>query len=217
MRVGLIAEKVGMTQYFDDNGVLKAITILKVDPCTVVALRTKNHDGVESVQLGTKIEENGKHINKAQLGFFKKHNLSNFRILKDFRVDDSSAYKVGDIITVEHFKQGDLIDVTGITKGKGFAGGMKRYGFGGLRATHGVSVSHRSHGSTGNRTEPGRVFKGKRMAGHMGNTRVTVLNLPVTLISAEKGLIYVNGAVPGGKNGIVYIRDAIRQENKKVG
>ena len=217
MRVGLIAEKIGMTQYFDDNGVLKAITILKVDPCTVVALRNKEKNGVESVQLGTKIEENGKHINKAQLGFFKKNNLSNFRILKDFRVDDSSAYKVGDVITVAHYKRGDLIDVTGITKGKGFAGGMKRYGFGGLRATHGVSVSHRSHGSTGNRTEPGRVFKGKRMAGHMGNTRVTVLNLSINHVSAEKGLIFVNGAVPGGKNGIVYIRDAIRQENKKVG
>lgn len=217
MRVGLIAEKVGMTQYFDDNGVLKAITILKVEPCTVVALRKKDQDGVESVQLGTKIEESGKHINKAQLGFFKKHNLSNFRILKDFRVDDSSIYKVGDIITAEHFKQGDLIDVTGITKGKGFAGGMKRYGFGGLRATHGVSISHRSHGSTGNRTEPGRVFKGKRMAGHMGNTKVTVLNLYVNWVSAEQGLIFVHGAVPGSKNGIVYIRDAIRQENKKVG
>ena len=216
MRVGLIAVKAGMTQFFDSNGILIPITVLKADPCTVVAIKPKESNGVEAVQLGTKQEDSAKHINNAQRVFFKKNNLSNFRILKDFRVDDSSIYKIGDIIKADHFKPGDFIDITGITKGKGFAGAMKRHGFGGLRATHGVSISHRSHGSTGNRTEPGRVFKGKRMAGHMGNTRVTMLNLRVHDIDLDRGVIYVVGAVPGSNNGIVYLRDAIRQTNKKV-
>lgn len=214
MRVGLIAEKLGMTQFFDDNGVLIPITVLKVDPCTVVALRTKEKNGIESVQLGTKLEESGKHINKAQLGYFKKHELKPCRLLKDFRVDNSSDYKIGDVFQADHFKAGDLIDITGITKGKGFAGAMKRHGFGGLRATHGVSISHRSLGSTGNRTQPGRVFKGKRMAGHMGNTQVTMLNLKVYGTDVNNGVLYVIGAVPGCKSSIVYIRDAIRQVSK---
>ena len=204
MRVGLIAEKIGMTQYFDDNGVLKAITILKVDPCTVVALRNKEKNGVESVQLGTKIEENGKHINKAQLGFFKKNNLSNFRILKDFKVDDSSAYKVGDVITVEHYKQGDLIDVTGITKGKGFAGTVKRHNFQESRNTHGFKGDIRKVGSIGS-MYPQKVFKGKKMAGRMGHDRVTVKNLVVSYIDAENNLIGLKGAVPGPNKGLVMV------------
>lgn len=214
MRVGLIAEKVGMTQFFDDNGVLIPITVLKVDPCTVVALRTKDKNGVEAVQLGTKIEENSKHINKAQLGYFKQHELKPCRVVKDFRVDNSSNYKIGDVFQADHFKAGDFVDITGMTKGKGFAGGMKRHGFGGLRATHGVSISHRSLGSTGNRTQPGRVFKGKRMAGHMGNTQVTVLNLKIYGIDINNGVLYVVGAVPGCKNSVVYVRDAIRKISK---
>lgn len=214
MRVGLIAEKLGMTQFFDNNGVLIPITVLKVDPCTVVALRTKEKNGIESVQLGTRLEENGKHINNAQLSYFKKHELKPCRLVKDFRVDNSSNYKIGDVFHADHFKAGDLIDITGITKGKGFAGGMKRHGFGGLRATHGVSISHRSLGSTGNRTQPGRVFKGKRMPGHMGNTKVTVLNLKVYETDINNGVLYVVGAVPGCKNSIVYVRDSIRKVSK---
>lgn len=211
MRVGLIAEKIGMTQFFNDNGVLVPVTVLKTEPCTVVALRTEEKDGYNAVQLGTKKEEKGKHINKAQLGSFKKIGTENFRILKEFRVDDPTKYKIGDILTATHFQAGDDVDVTGFTKGKGFAGAMKRHGFGGLRATHGVSLTHRSIGSVGNRTLPGRIFKGKRMAGHMGNSRVTILNLKVYGTDENKGLIFVIGAIPGSKNSIVYLRDAIKK------
>lgn len=211
MRVGLIAEKIGMTQFFDDNGVLVSVTVLKTEPCTVVALKTKDVNGYNAVQLGSKKEEKGKHINKPQLEAFKKLGLDNFRVLKEFRVDDVSKYNVGDVITVDHYMKDDTVDVTGITKGRGFAGAMKRHGFGGLRATHGVSLTHRSLGSTGNRTLPGRVFKGKRMAGHMGNTRVTMLNLTVYGTDPDKGLLYIRGAVPGCKNGTVFVRDAIKK------
>lgn len=211
MRVGLIAEKVGMTQFFNDNGVLVPVTVLKVEPCTVVALRTEEKDGYNAVQIGTKKEEKGKHINKAQLENFKKIGTENFRILKEFRVDDPGKYKVGRVLTVAHYQSGDKIDVTGVSKGKGFAGAMKRHGFGGLRSTHGVSLTHRSIGSVGNRTLPGRIFKGKRMAGHMGNSRVTMLNLKVYGVNEDKGLIFVIGATPGSKSSIVYLRDAIKK------
>ena len=212
MRVGLIAEKLGMTQLFDDNGVQVPVTVLKVEPCTVVSLRLKDQDGYSAVQLGTK-EDKEKHIRKPQLGYFKKLGTKLFRILKEFRVDDSSTYNVGDVLDAAHFAAGQFIDVTGITKGKGFAGAMKRHGFGGLRATHGVSITHRCHGSTGNRTLPGRVFKGKKMAGHMGDTQVTMLSLKVHSIDREKGVIFVRGAVPGSKKGIVYVRDAIKKSS----
>lgn len=212
MRVGLIAEKVGMTQLFDDNGVQIPVTVLKVEPCTVVSLRSKDTDGYSAVQLGTK-EDKEKHINKPQLGFFKKIGSKLFRILKEFRVDDSSTYNVGDIFDVTHFEAGQFIDVSGVTKGKGFAGAMKRHGFGGLRASHGVSITHRCHGSTGNRTLPGRVFKGKKMAGHMGDVKVTMMNLKVHSVDKEKGVIFVRGAVPGSKQGIVYVRDAIKKSS----
>lgn len=210
MRVGLIAEKVGMTQLFDDNGVQIPVTVLKVEPCTVVSLRSKEKDGYDAVQLGTK-EDKEKHISKPQLGFFKKVNAKLFRILKEFRVDNPSTYNVGDTFDASHFEAGQFVDISGVTKGKGFAGGMKRYGFGGLRATHGVSITHRCHGSTGNRTLPGRVFKGKRMAGHMGHTKVTMLNLKVHSVDKEKGVIFIHGAVPGSKQGVVYVRDAVKK------
>ena len=212
MRVGLIAEKVGMTQLFDDNGVQTPVTVLKVDPCTVVALRKKEVDGYSAVQIGTR-EAKEKHVNKPQLGYFKKIGSGLFRILKEFRIDNEDAHNVGDVIDATHFESGQFVDVSGVSVGKGFAGGMKRHGFGGLRATHGVSVSHRSHGSTGNRTLPGRVFKNKRMAGHMGAQKVTMLNLKVHSIDKEKGVIFIHGAVPGSKGGIVYIRDAIKKKS----
>lgn len=212
MRVGLIARKIGMTQLFDDNGVQIPVTVLKVDPCTVVSLKLKDKDGYDAVQLGTK-EDKEKHINKPQLGYFKKLGTKLFRILKEFRVTDPANYNVGDVIEADHFSEGQFVDITGTTKGKGFAGAMKRYGFGGLRATHGVSVTHRSHGSTGNRTWPGRVFKGKRMAGHMGNVKSTILNLKVHSVDKEKGVIFIHGAVPGSKEGIVYIRDAVKKSS----
>lgn len=212
-RVGLIAEKVGMTQLFDDNGVQVPVTVLKVEPCTVVALREKEKDGYSAVQIGTK-ESKEKHVNKPQLGYFKKEGSKNFRILKEFRIDDSSEHKVGETFDVTHFEAGQFVDVTGVTVGKGFAGAMKRHGFGGLRATHGVSITHRCHGSTGNRTLPGRVFKNKKMAGHMGATRVTTLNLRVHSIDVDKGVIFIHGCVPGAKNGVVYIRDAVKKSSK---
>ena len=210
MRVGLIAEKVGMTQLFDDNGVQIPVTVLKVEPCTVVSLRSKEKDGYNAVQLGTK-EDKEKHIKKPQLGYLKKTNSKLFRILKEFRVDDSSTYNVGDVFDATHFEAGQFVDVSGVTKGKGFAGAIKRHGFGGLRATHGVSITHRCIGSTGNRTLPGRVFKGKRMPGHMGDTKVTVLNLKVHSVDKEKGVIFIRGAVPGSKQTVVYVRDAVKK------
>lgn len=212
-RVGLIAEKIGMTQLFDDNGVQVPVTVLKVEPCTVVALREKEKDGYSAVQLGTK-ESGEKHINKPQLGYFKKEGSKNFRILKEFRVDDSSVHKVGETFDVTHFTPGQFVDITGTTVGKGFAGAMKRHGFGGLRATHGVSITHRCHGSTGNRTLPGRVFKNKRMAGHMGTVKVTTLNLRVHSIDRDKGVIFIHGCVPGAKSGVVFIRDAVKKSGR---
>ncbi|MDR2074918.1 MAG: 50S ribosomal protein L3 [Holosporales bacterium] len=211
-RVGLIAEKVGMTQLFDDNGVQVPVTVLKVDPCAVVALRSVEKDGYSAVQIGAR-ESKEKHINKPQLGYFKKEGSKNYRILKEFRINDAeSSYKVGDTFDVTHFKAGQFIDVTGTSVGKGFAGAIKRHGFGGLRATHGVSITHRCHGSTGNRTLPGRVFKNKRMAGHMGDRQVTTLNLLVHSVDQEKGVILVRGAVPGAKSGIVFVRDAVKKQ-----
>lgn len=212
MRVGLIAKKVGMTQLFNDNGVQVPVTVLKVEPCTVVSLKLKDKDGYDAVQLGTK-EDKEKHINKPQLGYFKKLGTKFFRILKEFRVSDPSIYNVGDVLDVDHFSEGQFVDITGTTKGKGFAGAMKRYGFGGLRATHGVSITHRSHGSTGNRTEPGRVFKGKRMAGHLGNVKSTILNLKIHSIDKSKGVIFIHGAVPGSKDSVVFVRDAVKKSN----
>jgi large subunit ribosomal protein L3 len=212
MRVGLIAEKLGMTQLFDSNGVQVPVTVLKVEPCTVVALKKSDKCGYDAVQLGAR-EGKEKHINKPQLGYFKSVASKPFRILKEFRVDDVDSYNVGDVFKADHFSDGQLVDVTGISKGKGFAGSMKRHGFGGLRATHGVSISHRSHGSTGNRTLPGRVFKGKRMAGHMGDERVTTLSLRVHSVDLDKGVVFIRGAVPGCNSGIVYIRDAIKKRS----
>ncbi|MDO4974815.1 MAG: 50S ribosomal protein L3 [Alphaproteobacteria bacterium] len=212
MRVGLIAKKVGMTQLFNDNGVQVPVTVLKVEPCTVVSLKLKDKDGYDAVQLGTK-EDKEKHINKPQLGYFKKLGTKFFKILKEFRVSDPSIYNVGDVLDVDHFSEGQFVDITGTTKGKGFAGAMKRYGFGGLRATHGVSITHRSHGSTGNRTEPGRVFKGKRMAGHLGNVKSTILNLKIHSIDKSKGVIFIHGAVPGSKDSVVFVRDAVKKSN----
>ncbi len=208
MRVGLIAEKVGMTQLFDDNGVQVPVTVLKVNPCTVVALRKKNEDGYDAVQLGCG-ECGEKYLNKPQLGYFKSVNSKNYRILKEYRVDNILDYNIGDVLKADHFSVGQCVDVTGLSIGKGFAGAMKRHGFGGLRATHGVSITHRCHGSTGNRTLPGRVFKNKKMAGHMGRRRVTVLNLKVHSVDLDKGVIFIHGCVPGAKNSVVYVRDAI--------
>jgi large subunit ribosomal protein L3 len=209
MRTGLIAEKVGMTQEFLSSGVALPITILKLEHCVVLEQKTAERDGYCAVKLGACPVPANK-VSVPMRGYFSKLGVEPFKIIKEFRVSERELLDVGEQLNASHFVEGQLLDVTGTSIGKGFAGAMKRYGFGGLRATHGVSVSHRSHGSTGNRTEPGRVFKGKRMAGHMGNRRVTKLNLELSRIDLDRNLLFIRGSVPGCKGGRVFVRDAIK-------
>jgi len=209
MRTGLIAEKIGMTQIFTEDGTQVPVTVLRVDNCSVVAVRTEEKNGYKAVQLGAKIAK-PQSLTKPMRGYFAKAETEPKAYLREFRVDDANVMAVGQGVCVDMFLPGQLIDVTGTSIGKGFAGSMKRHNFGGLRASHGVSVSHRSHGSTGNRQDPGKVFKNKKMAGHMGARRVTKLNLKVHEIDADRGLIYVKGSVPGSRGSIVYVRDAIK-------
>ncbi len=213
MRAGLIAEKIGMTQIFQEDGVQVPVTVLKVEDCVVLSQRTEEKDGYTAVQLGAR-KAKPQRINNPLKGYFAKVNQEPRKTVREFRVDSANLVDAGAELKADHFAEGQLVDVTGTSVGKGFAGGMKRWGFGGLRASHGVSVSHRSHGSTGNRQDPGKVFKNKKMAGHMGARRVTKLNLTVHSIDAERNLIFIKGAVPGSKGGIVYVRDAIKSPTK---
>lgn len=210
-RSGLIAQKLGMTRVFNTEGEHVPVTVLKVDACQVVGVRTEDKDGYNAVQLGVgsiKV----KNVNKAQRETFARAGVEPKRKLAEFRVTADALLDVGAELSVEHFVSGQFVDVTGTSIGKGFAGGMKRHNFGGLRASHGVSVSHRSHGSTGNRQDPGKTFKGKLMAGHMGDVRVTTQNLEVVATDAERGLIMVKGAVPGSAGGYVIVRDAVKRK-----
>jgi large subunit ribosomal protein L3 len=186
------------------------VSVLRVDGCQVVAQRTEENDGYTALQLGIG-QVKVKNVTKPVRGHFAKAGVEPKRKLVEFRVDPDMLVDVGAELTAEHFIPGQRIDVTGVSIGKGFAGAMKRHNFGGLRATHGVSISHRSHGSTGNRQDPGRVFKGKKMAGHLGDRRVTVLNLEVVRTDADRGLIMVKGAVPGSKGAWLLIRDAVKR------
>lgn len=210
MRTGLIARKLGMSRVFRDDGTHVPVSVLKVDGCQVVAQRTAERDGYTALQLGVGTAK-VKNVTKPQRGHFAKANVEPKRVLAEFRVSDDGMIDVGAEITAEHFVPGQHVDVTGRSIGKGFAGGMKRHGFGGLRATHGVSISHRSLGSTGHRQDPGRVFKGKKMAGHLGDRQVTVLNLEVVATDADRGLILIRGAVPGAEGGHLFIRDAVKK------
>jgi large subunit ribosomal protein L3 len=210
MRTGLIAQKLGMSRLFRDDGMHVPVSVLRIDGCQVVARRTVDKEGYSALQLGIG-EIKVKNVSKPVRGHFAKAGVEPKRKLAEFRVDPDMLVDVGFEFTAEHFVPGQLVDVTGVSIGKGFAGAMKRHNFGGLRATHGVSVSHRSHGSTGNRQDPGRVFKGKKMAGHLGDHKVTVLNLEVVKTDVERGLIMVKGAVPGSKGAWVLIRDAIKR------
>ena len=210
MRSGLIAEKIGMTQIFTENGNQVPVTVLKVQSCTVIAQKTETSDGYNAVQVGTKPVAVNK-LSKPLRGYFAKQQQEPCGRLKEFRVDDKNMLNPGDVLDVGHFQTGQYVDVTSTSIGKGFAGAMKRHNFGGLRASHGVSVSHRSHGSTGNRQDPGKVFKNKKMAGHMGARRVTKLNLSIQSIDVERGLLFIKGSVPGSKNSVVYVRDAIKK------
>lgn len=209
MRTGVITQKVGMMRLFTDDGRHLPVTVLKVDNCQVVAQRTVEKDGYTAVQLGSGLRK-VKHTTQAVRGHFAKAQVEPKRKVAEFRVTPDNLIAVGDEITADHFVNGQLVDVSGVTIGKGFAGTMKRHNFSGLEASHGVSISHRSAGSTGNRQDPGRTFKGKKMSGHMGQTLVTTQNVEVVKTDVERGLIMVKGAVPGAKGAWVMIRDAVK-------
>ena len=211
MRTGLIAEKLGMTRLLTEKGEHIPITLLKVDNCQVVGVKTAEKDGYTAVQLGVGTAKVSR-TSKAMRGHFAKAKVEPKRKLVEFRVSNDALLKEGDQVSVEHFLKGQFVDVTGTSIGKGFAGAMKRHNFGGLRASHGVSVSHRSHGSTGQRQDPGKVFKGKKMAGHLGDERVTIQNLEIVLTDPDKGLIGIRGAIPGNPGGYVLVSDAVKKK-----
>jgi len=210
MRTGVIAKKVGMTRLFQEDGRHVPVTVLALENCQVVSVRTAERDGYVAVQLGAG-EAKQKNVAKPQREHFAKAEVPLKQQVVEFRVADDAVLEVGATIAASHFVPGQLVDVAGTTQGKGFAGAMKRWGFGGMRATHGVSISHRAHGSTGNRQDPGKVFKNKKMAGHMGDRRVTTQNLKVVRTDVERGLIMVEGSVPGSKGGWILVRDAVKR------
>ena len=209
MRSGVIAKKVGMTRVYNDAGEHVPATVLSLQNCQVVAQRTEDKNGYTAVQLGVGLAK-AKNTSKPMRGHFAAAKVEPKAKLVEFRVSQNNMLDVGAEITAEHFVAGQKVDVTGTSVGKGFAGAMKRHNFAGLRATHGVSVSHRSHGSTGQCQDPGKIFKGKKMAGQMGNTRVTTQNLEIVSTDADRGLILVKGAVPGSKGAWIIVRDAIK-------
>ncbi|MBC9177429.1 50S ribosomal protein L3 [Pseudoroseomonas ludipueritiae] len=208
-RTGLIAKKLGMTRLFNDDGSTVPVTVLHLDQVRVVAVRTAEKDGYEAVQLGYGLAK-PKNVSKPNKGHFAKAGVEAPKKVVEFRVGSDAALEVGAKLSANHFVKGQIVDVTGTSKGKGFAGAMKRWNFGGLEATHGVSISHRSHGSTGNRQDPGKTFKNKKMAGHLGVERITTQNLEVAGFDLDKGLLMVKGAVPGAKGGYVLVRDAVK-------
>ena len=210
MRSGVIAKKMGMTRLFMEDGKQIPVTVLQLDNLQVVDQRTAERDGYTAVQLGTGTAK-VKRVSKAMRGHFAIANVEPKRKVAEFRVSPENLIEVGAEISAEHFLEGQKVDVSGTSIGKGFAGAMKRHNFGGLRASHGVSVSHRSHGSTGQCQDPGKVFKGKKMAGHMGSARVTTQNLQVVRTDADRGLIMVKGAVPGSRGGWVTLKDAVKK------
>ena len=214
MRSGVIAQKVGMTRVFTDAGEHVPVTVLKVDNCQVVAHRTKDKNGYTALQVGVG-KAKVKNVSAAERGRFAVAKVEPKKKLAEFRVSDDAVIPVGAEITADHFVAGQFVDVTGVSTGKGFAGGIKRWNFGGLRATHGVSISHRSIGSTGGRQDPGKTFKNKKMPGHLGVDRVTTQNLRVVQTDAERGLILVEGAVPGVAGGWIYVRDAVKRKLPK--
>jgi large subunit ribosomal protein L3 len=214
MRSGVIAQKVGMTRVFTETGEHVPVTVLRLANCQVVAHRTEEKGGYVALQLGSGGRK-VKNVSKAERGHFAVAKVEPKRKLAEFRVSEDGLIPVGAEITADHFVVGQYVDVTGTSIGKGFAGAMKRWNFAGLRASHGVSISHRSHGSTGGRQDPGKTFKDKKMAGHLGVERVTTLNLKVVQTDVERGLILVEGAVPGAKGGWITVRDAVKKNLPK--
>ena len=210
MRTGLIAQKEGMTRIFDEDGRQVPVTVLKVDGCFVTAVRTNDKDGYTAVQIGTG-KRKASRTNKAQRGQFAAAKVEPRQKVAEFRVSEDNTLDVGSELSVQHFIPGQYVDVTGISKGRGFTGAMKRWNFGGMRASHGVSVSHRAHGSTGQCQDPGKVFKNKKMAGHHGDAQITTQNLQIVAVDTEDGLILVKGAVPGANKGWITIYDAVKR------
>ena len=208
MKKGIIGKKIGMTQIFDEKGNVIPVTLIEAGPCAVVQKKTTENDGYDAVQLGF-VDAKAKHVNKAEKGHFEKAGVSFKKHLKEFRLDDCSAVNVGDVITVDTFAEGEKVDVTGMTKGRGYTGAIKRWNLHKLRMTHGVGPVHRQSGSMGV-IDPARIFKNKKMAGQYGNEQVTILNLVAVKVDAEKNIIAVKGAVPGAKGGIVFIRDSVK-------
>ncbi len=208
MKKGIIGKKLGMTQIFDEKGNVIPVTLIEAGPCVVAQKKTVENDGYAAVQLAFE-DAKEKHLTKAELGHFKKAGVSPKKHLKEFRLDDTSAYEAGSVVTVDTFAKGEKVDITGITKGRGYTGAIKRWNLHKLRMTHGVGPVHRQSGSMGV-IDPARIFKNKKMAGQYGNEQVTVQNLCVVKIDAEKNLIAVKGAVPGAKGGIVFVRDSVK-------
>ena len=214
MRSGVIAQKVGMTRVFTEAGAHVPVTVVRLANCQVVAHRTKDKNGYSALQLGSGTRK-VKNVSKAERGRFAVAKVEPKRKVAEFRVSEDALIPVGAEITADHFVAGQYVDVTGTSIGKGFAGAMKRWNFHGLRASHGVSISHRSHGSTGGRQDPGKTFKNKKMPGHMGVERITTLNLKVVQTDVERGLILIEGAVPGAKGGWITVRDAVKKAPPK--
>ncbi|WP_442680229.1 50S ribosomal protein L3 [Sphingomonas sp. ASY06-1R] len=214
MRTGVIAKKMGMTRLFQDDGRHVPVTVLQLDGLQVIARKEDARDGYVAVQLGAGVAK-AKNVSKPQRGHFGKAEVEPKAYVAEFRVTEDNLLDVGAEISAEHFVAGQMVDIQGRTQGKGFQGGMKRWGFGGLRATHGVSVSHRSLGSTGQRQDPGKVFKNKKMAGHMGDKNRTQQNLEIVRTDVERGLLYIKGSVPGSKGGWVLVKDAVKLPGHK--
>ena len=212
LRSGLIATKIGNSSYYHEDGKNTHVTVLKVDECIVASIKTSDKHGYNAVQLtSVETEKDISNINKPQRKMFSSINIKPKKIVKEFRVDNDNILEVGAKLDVNHFKIDQFVDASSTSIGKGFAGVMKRHNFGGLRASHGVSISHRSHGSTGQNQDPGRVFKGKKMAGRMGDKKVTKQNLRVIYVDTENNLLIVKGSVPGKKNSIVYLKDSVKK------
>ena len=216
MRTGLIGKKIGSSSYFEDGGTMVGVTLVRIDDCIVSAVKTLEKNGYNAIQIiSTENKVNKKNINKPQKKLFSENKINPTKLLKEFRIDKDNFLEIGTKISVSHFQKGQSVDVVGTSIGKGFAGSMKRHNFGGGRASHGVSVSHRAHGSTGNSQDPGRVFKGKKMAGHMGSKRTTKQNLRIVDVDENNKLLLIKGSVPGKRNSVVFIKDSVKKRVKK--
>jgi large subunit ribosomal protein L3 len=215
MRTGLIAKKIGMSNYYTPNGINIPVTVLHIESCKVVERISDENSDVDKLVIGANEIKKTSKLSKSVKSYFEKKNISPLKITKEFSVDKSNELKAGDEINADHFEEGQFIDVSGFTKGKGFAGVMKRHNFGGLRASHGVSISHRSHGSTGQCQDPGRVFKGKKMAGQMGDVHKTLQNLQVVKVDTKKNIVCIKGATPGARGAWLVLEDSIKNKPNK--